>query len=401
MSIQKKRFAYFGLLFSLLLSCLQVSAAMRVSLLTTTPTPSQVYTMWGHSAIRVQSEDFDRVFNYGVFSFGEGFIYRFVKGETDYWLARESAASAIRDAERKGAFMFEQVLNLSEEEAQHLYQALMENALPENRVYRYNFFFDNCATRPYYLIEKTLGGLDRPVFNNTKTYRDLTRDLTGWYQPWLSFGIDLCLGSKADEVVTDEGLLFLPMELRRSFEETRRKDGTPLVKEEIMVCSVPETTEDHPVNSPLIVSLALLAFVVLWGAFRIWKKKKSNLYFIPDSIIFTLFGLVGILVFFLTFFSEHPCVTPNYNILWTNPMQLLVPVLSHTRVRHTQFYKGLVLLLLLMSLVVALGGWMLPQDFNFPTIIFSFVMSLCCLFQLQRVDFLKKMQMTKKSCSKS
>ena len=115
MSNQKKSYVYFVLIFSLLLSCFPMSAAMRVSLLTTTPTRSQVYTMWGHSAIRVQSEDFDRVFNYGVFSFGEGFIYRFVKGETDYWLARESAASAIRDAERKGAFMFEQVLNLSEE----------------------------------------------------------------------------------------------------------------------------------------------------------------------------------------------------------------------------------------------------------------------------------------------
>ena len=401
MNIQKRLIPFILLLFALFVTTVPSHAATRISLLTTSPSGSQVYTMWGHSAIRVQTETVDRVYNYGVFSFGEGFIYRFVKGETDYWLASESSASAFRDAVYKQAFMWEQVLDVTEEEAQLIYQTLQENALPENRVYRYNFFFDNCATRPYYLLEKALGGLDRPVFNNTKTYRDLTRDLTGRYQSWVSFAIDLCLGSKADEVVTDEGLLFLPMELRRSFEETRRKDGTPLVKEEIMVCSVPETTEDHPVNSPLIVSLALLAFVVLWGAFRIWKKKKSNLYFIPDSIIFTLFGLVGILVFFLTFFSEHPCVTPNYNILWTNPIQLLVPVLSHTRVRHTQFYKGLVLLLLLMSLVVSLGGWMLPQDFNFPTIIFSFVMSLCCLFQLQRVDFLKKMQMTKKSCSKS
>lgn len=390
MNIQKRLIPFILLLFALLVTTVPSHAATRISLLTTSPSGSQVYTMWGHSAIRVQTETVDRVYNYGVFSFGEGFIYRFVKGETDYWLASESSASAFRDAVYKQAFMWEQVLDVTEEEAQLIYQTLQENALPENRVYRYNFFFDNCATRPYYLLEEALGGLDRPVFNNTKTYRDMTRDLTGRYQPWVSFAIDLCLGSKADEVITDEGLLFLPMELRRSFAKTKKKDGTPLVKEEVEIHTLPETTEDEPKNVPLVVSLSVLAFFVVLGALRMWKEKKGNLYFMPDSLLFLLFGVIGLVLSFLVFFSEHPCVSPNYNLLWANPLQLLVPFLAHTRARNTRVFKGLILLLLAMSSIAFLGGWLLPQDFNGPTIIFSLVVTLCCLFQLHRVDFWKK-----------
>ena len=59
-----------------------------VSLLTCSP-GSEVYEIYGHTAIRVvDARGIDVVYNFGMFSFDEpGFVYRFVKGETDHFVA--------------------------------------------------------------------------------------------------------------------------------------------------------------------------------------------------------------------------------------------------------------------------------------------------------------------------
>ena len=95
-----------------------VEAKTQVSLLTSTACNNAIYTVWGHSAIRVKTEQDDKVYNYGVFSFGEGFLYNFVTGQTDYKVdCNEEIWSSIRSAQRKNVYLYEQILNLSEEEA--------------------------------------------------------------------------------------------------------------------------------------------------------------------------------------------------------------------------------------------------------------------------------------------
>ena len=148
-----------------------VEAKTQVSLLTSTACNNAIYTVWGHSAIRVRTEQDDKVYNYGVFSFGDGFLYNFVTGQTDYKVdCDETIWSSIRSAQRKNVYLYEQILNLSEEEANEIAKNLEINSRPENCYYRYNFFYDNCATRPRKMIEKTIKNIEYPIFNNQKTY---------------------------------------------------------------------------------------------------------------------------------------------------------------------------------------------------------------------------------------
>ena len=132
---------------------------LRVSLLTCGP-GSEIYEYYGHSAIRVMrtdSAEFDLVFNYGVFDFdSDNFALRFALGETDYLCQCQPTKHFLASYERSGRFVDEQVLNLSQEEARRLFAALLDNAKPENATYRYNFFYDNCATRVRDIIEKNL-----------------------------------------------------------------------------------------------------------------------------------------------------------------------------------------------------------------------------------------------------
>ena len=134
--------------------------AIRLSLLTCAP-GDEIYSYFGHTAIRYEepSKGIDWVFNYGIFNFGApNFIFRFALGQTDYILGGMSydrfAAEYILD----GRSVWQQTLNLTPEEKQKLLTLLIENSRPENRIYRYNFFYDNCATRPRDKIEESIQG---------------------------------------------------------------------------------------------------------------------------------------------------------------------------------------------------------------------------------------------------
>lgn len=172
-----KRFFSYSILsfFLLLLPTGQASAnnndSIRLSLLTCAP-GEEIYSLFGHTAIRYEnsSQGIDVVFNYGLFSFNTpNFIFRFSLGETDYQLGATDYERFAAEYAFFGRSVWQQTLNLTDEEKTELIRLLQENYRPENRVYRYNFFYDNCATRP--------PGQDRRKHCRKS---DLSRRTAGW-----------------------------------------------------------------------------------------------------------------------------------------------------------------------------------------------------------------------------
>lgn len=306
-----------------------------ISLLTSEPCNNAVFTAWGHSAIRVCSpaDGIDRVYNYGVFSFGDisVFLVKFVKGETDYRLGVTSFDNAYGEAAfEKNVNFYEQVIDLTDEEKDNIYEALRHNYKKENRYYRYNFFYDNCATRPRDIFEKHIkGNFVYPEVNNTKTYRDLIHEYLQ-KMPWFTFGIDICLGSETDAVVTDRNLQFLPNHLMEACSKTTVQRGDtakPLVLETRVLNERRPVAEESGLAGYLTPTLVCWIFFFLIVAHTIYYNKTKRPDNFLDAPLFFLYGLVGCLVFFLMFFSEHPCTYPNCNILWLNPLQLLAAFL--------------------------------------------------------------------------
>lgn len=133
---------------------------IKVSLMTCAP-GTEIYALFGHTALRYEDKarGEDWVFNYGMFSFNTPhFIYRFVKGETDYELGVTRYPYFEGSYAMRGSSVYQQTLNLTISEKQELRRLLEENYLPENRVYRYNFFYDNCTTRARDVIERCIEG---------------------------------------------------------------------------------------------------------------------------------------------------------------------------------------------------------------------------------------------------
>lgn len=358
----------------------QLSDNAKISLMTTSPWSGASYALFGHTAIFVEDDStgVEGVFNYGFFDQSKPhFMYNFIRGKTDYVLGVQSLEQFIEDYKVKGVEVVEQELNMTRDEKQKMWEALYINQLPENRKYRYNYFYDNCVTRPRDLIETFVEGkLSYPEDNNVQTYRDLIHECVKFY-PWIQFGIDLIIGSDADKPITLRQKMFLPVYLMNALEYTTvaKNDSVvqPVVKIEQVI--VEKSSEDKYISEWHIASPIPIAFALIFITLLILVFQTKNLSYtlalkIYDSILFGVIGVGGAIIFFLTFFSEHPATDSNWNFVWMNIFALIVPLFVWLNPMKNVVYIYHFINFVALTLFLLLW-WMLPQSLPFATIPFS------------------------------
>lgn len=310
-----------------------------VSVLTAYP-GREVYQLEGHTALRVRTpQGQDVAINYGVFDFNApGFLYRFVKGETDYMMGVYPTWLFMREYQAEGRRVVEQELRLTSEQKRALLEAAAINYQPDHRIYRYNYVLDNCATRPLGLIEAsgdTLTLRDDPRALPYDTFREAMRHYHVNY-PWYQFGIDLALGSGIDYPINVRHKTFAPVALRHLLDRATL-DGHPVVARTRVLLDAPE---DAAVLGPTPWYLTPLCVALIILALGVWAsvyEMVHRLHRVPeppqglwtrlyDSVLFALFGLAGCLLTFLVFVSVHEATSPNWLLLWLNPLCLLAAV---------------------------------------------------------------------------
>ncbi len=324
---------YLSFLMLMLFMCVSAQAVRLsdsavISLMTCTP-GDEVYSKYGHSAVRVldSANNIDVTFNYGIFNFHtEHFYAKFVRGETWYMLGIQTTPYFIMDSKETGRDTYEQILNLSQSEKQALFDALEENSRPENKYYLYNFVFDNCATRPLFLLQKSMGEtFNTPQFD---LRRDTYRDMVTYYSEknsWPGFGINLVFGKDADVVMTPQQRLFLPEQLMDYVSEATKKNGEPLCLAESVK---PFDVKVHPwVTSPYMMILLVVLFIMAITFFDMRRTRRSKEIKISwwfDEVLLFVGFVVGTILFYLSYFSIHPLVEHNWNLLLINPLLLVL-----------------------------------------------------------------------------
>ncbi len=323
-----RQFNYIFLVVALSLATQAMKAqddSVRVKLVTFYP-GSEVFSVYGHSELRVTWDGNDWYFNYGVFDFNEpNFVYRFVKGEAEYLCA--AIPPQYARAGMEGRRMIEQELNLTPQQARQVRDFLVNNAQPGNNKYVYQYLGDNCSTRPRDIIEMAVGQTLRyPVMTDTVTYRDMMTRYTRNY-PWEQAGIDLILGSDLDKPLDMRQQMFIPMVLMDAMQgATVERDGqrVPLVKSRDVVVDASEQGTVLPPTPwylhPLTAAIVLLTIVV---AITIADLRRHRVTRWLDFGIATVYSMAGCIVFFLMFVSVREATWPNYNALWVNPFYLL------------------------------------------------------------------------------
>lgn len=363
-----------------IISFAQTNNTARFSLLTCSPSAA-VYATFGHTALRYQNPETqtDIVFNYGVFRYSDDFLFNFVKGETYYELGVQQFEYFLEDYASENRGMIEQELNLTPQEVEQLYRLLCINYEPQNRKYLYNFFYDNCATRVRDIFVTMFGNnlqwRDLPEISFTlgswvgsmrmhlaKTEQPTFRSLIHVYTArnlWLQNGIALALGVPAERTVSEFESMFLPDCLFLYAQEARiAPDGIGKERQLVSKTNILLKTEALP-QTPLWftpnVCMWLLAIIFIAIAFIEYRIRK-HLYWL-DSLLYCVLGMLGILVWFLSFLSIHPAVFPNVHVLWAMPLHIvfavlwLVPNMRKHLQWYVKLYAGIFAVMIVVSFV--------------------------------------------------
>lgn len=345
--LMKKLYFKSLLLIALMLGCpaflfgqekVHLDSTAYASIITCGP-GDEFYECFGHSALRIcdSSQGLDLVFNWGIFNFDEPFFYlKFAQGTLKYRVAVQRFDNFMWEYIHYGRAVWEQKVNLTNEEINELFAKLIENAKPENMYYKYDFFRDNCATRVDEAITKTIIAGGEPTYQTksktageTPTYqtgngvrKDVSyRDLLYKYNvsmPWWQLGTDILLGARCDRPLNVAQLRYIPMEMMAQYDTMHRADGGRIAQEKVQILDDNRTPLGRGFSPTLTIWLLffLIAALTLYGERRGWRLLWL------DGIILGLTSFIALLLLFLWFGSDHWCTKWNMNLLWANPLLL-------------------------------------------------------------------------------
>jgi hypothetical protein len=340
---------------------------------------SELFEAFGHAAIRIKDPvlQLDVIYNYGMFDFNApNFYTNFVKGKLNYQLGRQRFNQFINSYNYQKRNVQQQVLNLSQQEKQAFFLYLENNAAPKNRDYWYDPYYNNCATKLRDITTTILG--DQVTFTKLhqpqKKYslRALMRQEIPW-NTWGSFGINLALGNKLDVIATESQYMYLPNYIFQKFRiATRIQNGeiVDLVKREDLLLKHKKQSYKSQLLSPLFVFilLSLLGFLITYKDYTETKRTKWF-----DFLILFISGIIGVVVLFLWFFTDHTTTPNNFNFLWAFAPNLLMAFLllnENPKQWFSSYFKFVTLLLILMLLF-----WIIGIQ-SFPFAILPFVLFL-------------------------
>lgn len=303
------------------------------------------------------------VFNYGTFNFDEpDFYLKFVRGKLPFYLSVDDFNNFIAEYEQENRGVTEQVLNLTCYQKNKIYALVNENMMGPNRRYKYDITFDNCTTRLRDLIEK---GTDSSVRFQSNTNKKLTfRDLIYVYlnngdKQWSKLGIDILLGSRMDVVATPYQQMFLPDYLMNNLDSST-VNSAPLVSDKNPVV---KTSHDFHTKDNLTHPFFLFVCLFVIIAFLSFSKNKPVQKILAsfDGFLIFITGLLGILILFMWFGTDHIMCRDNYNLLWAWPMNVVAAFYIHSTRKWARIYfliYGIFLLLLFVFWQI------IPQHFN-------------------------------------
>lgn len=348
----------------------QFSSSGKISLLTVAH-GEDAYNIFGHTAIRAydRTTGLNEVYNYGTFdSHMDNFILKFLRGKLEYQLAIQPYDSFLQVYHQEGRAIKEQELDLDDITKEKVYNYLRTNYKPENRFYLYDFFFDNCSTRVRDLFETQLAGFEITKELNAQpvTYRNLLDEYLQGLD-WTDFGIDLIIGSVADADADYRHQTFLPDYLHDWADQVSyfSEDQTvALVKEENKVLLLELKKHTSYLITPLLF-FSFLAFVeLLLFLFRSKISNFKSLIKSYDVFCYLAISVTSIVVMLMWFMTDHQACGDNYNLMWANPLFLVV--------LFGQFWKKWTMKALMLTslfLVMTILLWaLIPQQYHIAVI---------------------------------
>jgi hypothetical protein len=356
----RQKFAFIVLFYLFFIS----SNAQQISILTCGK-GQEIYSTFGHSAVRVVDthSKTDVVYNYGLFDFEDpAFIPKFINGKLDYKVGKESFEDFFGQYVYQQREVKEQVLNLSDSQTKQIIAFLEWNILEANKMYRYDFLYNNCATKIIDLLEQKTHGISLQFFkaNPPLSFRALIHQNAKQAVPMIDWGMDLGIGLPADKIASPREYTFLPEFVYKSIQLSKNKwNQKPLVAYERVLLPVSEDQIIENASSPL----HLAWFIFGLSIYLRFSKRRWIPY--VKSVLFLIFGIGGVVLTYEWFFTEHAITKMNLNLLWLNPLFVLYAFL-HNKMRA--FSETLRKILLACIILIWPFHLVFGQHFSKPSI---------------------------------
>lgn len=397
--MNKSIYIFILFLFTYFQTFAQHNLSNRASISVITCGPGEeLYSAFGHSAFRVYDPllGLDKIYNYGTFDFdAPNFYLNFAKGKLTYQLSTTSFDRFLYAYKYENRWVKAQVLNLTNVDVQAVFNYLERNALPQNRSYQYDFFYNNCATKIEDVIKTVLK--NKVSFTNdhiktTKSHRELIADYTDQHFKWGKFGIDLALGSVIDDEATKDDYKFLPDYIFEAFNNATITKGIhkeALVKNEGFILKTPKQVLDFSFLQPIIV-FSIILLLILFVTYKNYKKNKRTKWL--DFSLYFITGIIGVTVLLLWFASSHTATYKNFNFLWAFAPNLVISfyMFKNKLPSFITNYNKFLLILILVLLII----WILKiQVFNtalIPILLALAIRYVFLIYKIKRLSTSKK-----------
>jgi hypothetical protein len=352
---------------------------LKIAIMTMGPYQPELYSAFGHSAIRVidTARAIDYVFNYGVFDFQqENFYWNFGRGKMLYQLGLSNYDRFKNHYISENRSITEQYLNLTSEEKQAFFDFLVTNYEPENRQYYYNYVYDNCATKMRDVIRGAVTAqvtFDTSFVEQDVTIRDLMHRYLA-YQPWGDWIIDIGLGYQIDKIADAEEYMFLPDYIEEGLANaTIQRNGVeePFVSETVRVFEAVPQTFENSIFSPFN-TFVIVFFLIGFITNRDFKRQTRTHW--VDVVLFTFVGIFGWWCTFLWLGTDH-LSKMNMNLLWAIPLHIPLIYMLRSKRHQVWISKYFLYVSILYIAVIVLWG-VIPQPLHMALIPLILVMAL-------------------------
>ncbi len=371
-------------------SIMSLSERAEISLLVSSPSDSEFFTMFGHASLRINDPGLgiDYVFNYGIFNHPSAFINTFylLKGNLHSELYAVTTHEFVEAVHQNGRKLTAYILNLMPDEKEDVWQNLMRDAQTDQRYYTYDIFKKNCVTLPRNLLENNIQTI---VYQQEEESRYYTFRILGnqylEHYPWVNFATDIFFGTGVDVVLNERDADFLPDRLAQAFVKAsivdQMGDKRPLVIKEDVLLEEVKSQSSKTLITPALVSYILLFLVVLLSVGELVKKKYFRWF---DSLLFGVVGLIGMVLFLTNTVFAQWYTCPNWMLIWLHPLHLVaaILILFHRFDQIIYYYHVANAVVITFMLVLI---FFLPQHFIsfFPLIACLWIRSVIGIYKFK------------------
>lgn len=338
-------------------------AKVRISILTCGP-GDELYSLFGHTAIRLadSTTNTDIVYNWGGFTFNQpDFYLNFVRGKLLYYSTEDNFNDFMYEYITDKRSVYEQVLNLDSTSKKNIIDAIVYNSTGTNKFYKYDGFIDNCTTRIKNIVYNSLK--TATISTNIIPEGTTSRDLMHYYleqgnQLWTELGLDIIIGSDIDKKVSNDEAMFLPEFFMKGLNNTKYQ-SVPLVSNFKSILKGNEQQKPAWKYLPLLISSAVCLFIFFLSTLKT-NLSRSIIKFV-DALLLYITGIIGILLLFMWFFTDHVECKNNFNIAWALPTNFIVAFIAIKKPSWLSNYFFFTAIL--TALLLATWFW-LPQQLN-------------------------------------